>query len=70
MWRGIKCVTDYNKKNTQCPSDPSLPEVNSFYARFEASNNTTATRLTPVPDDLPLSVTAVEVRLTLQKKIR
>lgn len=68
MWWGIKCITDYNRKNVECPSDPSLPDaLNSFYARFEATNNTTATRLISVPDDLPPSVTATEVRFTLQK---
>lgn len=59
MWKGIKCITDYSKKNAQCPSDPLLTNaLNSFYACFKASNNTTTARLTPLPDGPQLSVTA------------
>ncbi|KAI3368067.1 hypothetical protein L3Q82_026889, partial [Scortum barcoo] len=36
MWRGIKCITDYNTRDAQCPRDPSLPDaLNNFYARFD-----------------------------------
>lgn len=67
MWRGIKCITDYNKTDAQCPYRPLPEALNSFYALFEASNTTTTSRFTPSPDDPPLSVTAAEVRMTLQR---
>ena len=52
MWRGIKCITYYNTKDAQCPSDPSLPDaLNNFYARFEDPNTSLGTRLTPSPED-------------------
>ncbi|KAI4903394.1 hypothetical protein NFI96_004727, partial [Prochilodus magdalenae] len=43
MWRGIQAVTNYKTPSHTCDSDASLPNVlNSFYARFEAQNCTTA----------------------------
>ena len=68
MWKGIKSITDYNRKRAECPSDPSLPDaLNIFYARFEASNTSTIARFKISPDDSPLSITSAEVRKTLQK---
>ena len=68
MWRGIRCITDYKKSDTQCPEDPALPDtLNAFFARFEASNTTTPSRLTPSPDDPPvITITTAEGRRTLQ----
>ena len=66
MWRGIKCITDYNIRGAQCPRDPSLPDaLNSFYARFNEPKTSPSNRLTPPPGEEPLSVTAAEVRRTL-----
>ncbi|KAI4896149.1 hypothetical protein NFI96_004230 [Prochilodus magdalenae] len=43
MWRGTQAVTNYKTPSHTCDSDASLPNVlNSFYARFEAQNCTTA----------------------------
>ncbi|KAI3374185.1 hypothetical protein L3Q82_006042 [Scortum barcoo] len=68
MWRGIKCITDYNTRDAQCPRDPSLPDaLNNFYARFDHPNTSPSTRFTPPPGEEPLRVTAAEVRRTLQR---
>lgn len=35
MWRGIKSITDYDKKGMECPRDPSFPNaLNSFLKNF------------------------------------
>ncbi|KAI3353618.1 hypothetical protein L3Q82_004814 [Scortum barcoo] len=61
MWRGIKCITDYNTRDAQCPRDPSLPDaLNNFYARFDDPNTSPSTRFTPPPGEEPLRVTAAE----------
>ncbi|KAI3358987.1 hypothetical protein L3Q82_015367 [Scortum barcoo] len=50
MWRGIKCITDYNTRDAQCPRDPSLPDaLNNFYARFD--DTSPSTRFTPPPGE-------------------
>ncbi|KAI3376028.1 hypothetical protein L3Q82_016561 [Scortum barcoo] len=69
MWRGIKCITDYNTRDAQCPRDPSLPDaLNNFYTPALMIRNTSpSTRFTPPPGEEPLSVTAAEVRRTLQR---
>ncbi|XP_029934293.1 protein NLRC3-like [Myripristis murdjan] len=67
MWKGIKCITDYNIRDAQCPRDPFLPDaLNHFYAHFEDPDTPPSTRLIPPPGDTPLSVTTAEVRKTLQ----
>lgn len=31
MWVGIKSITDYNRRDTECPRDPSVPDApNTF----------------------------------------
>uniref|UniRef100_A0A3B3H7K8 Reverse transcriptase domain-containing protein n=1 Tax=Oryzias latipes TaxID=8090 RepID=A0A3B3H7K8_ORYLA len=69
MWKGIKCITDYNTRDAQCPEDPSLPDaLNLFYSRFEDSNTAPpSTKLTIPPGEEPFSVTPAEVRRTLQR---
>ena len=68
MWRGIKSITDYNRKSAERPSDLSLPDaLNIFYACFEVSNTSTIARFKISPDDSPLSLTSAEVRKTLHK---
>ncbi|KAI3358026.1 hypothetical protein L3Q82_003047 [Scortum barcoo] len=67
MWRGIKCITDYNTRDAQCTRDPSLTRryaLNNFYASDD--------RPPPAPHQIrpgeePLRVTAAEVRRTLQR---
>lgn len=67
MRRGIKTITDYSKRDVDCTQDPSLQDaLNTFYARFEACNPSPSSRLTALPDELPLSVSAEDVRQTLQ----
>uniref|UniRef100_A0A3B3C219 Reverse transcriptase domain-containing protein n=1 Tax=Oryzias melastigma TaxID=30732 RepID=A0A3B3C219_ORYME len=67
MWKSIKCLTDYNVRDTQCPKDPSLPDaLNNFYARFEVPNSSPTPRITVQPDEAPIRVTAAEVRRTLK----
>ncbi|KAI3374202.1 hypothetical protein L3Q82_006057 [Scortum barcoo] len=63
MWRGIKCITDYNTRVTHNASGtPSLPDaLNNFYARFDDDPNTSpSTRFIPPPGEEPLRVTAAE----------
>ncbi|KAF0037932.1 hypothetical protein F2P81_010806 [Scophthalmus maximus] len=68
MWKGIKTITDFNKRDAECPVDPSLPDaLNTVYARFKAANNTPCSRLTLPPGELPLSVTTADVRRSLLK---
>ena len=50
------------KQSRELPSDTSLPgKLNSFYARFEASNPEACMRVSAVPDDcvIMLSVAVV-----------
>ncbi|KAI3377377.1 hypothetical protein L3Q82_008568, partial [Scortum barcoo] len=68
MWRGIKCITDYNTRHAQCPRDPSLPDaLNNFYARFD--DTSPSTRFTPPPGEgAPQGDRSRgEVRRTLQR---
>ena len=69
MWTGIRCITDDKKSDAQCPEDLALPDsLNPFFARFEASNTTTPSRLTPSPDETPVfTITTAVVRRTLQR---
>ncbi|KAI3354852.1 hypothetical protein L3Q82_004551 [Scortum barcoo] len=54
MWRGIKCITDYNTRDAQCPRDPSLPDaLNNFYARFDDDDTSPSTRFTPHQEKSP-----------------
>ncbi|KAF7646736.1 hypothetical protein LDENG_00183380 [Lucifuga dentata] len=67
MWKGIKTITDYSRRDAECPPDPSLPDaLNTFYAHFEATNSSSS-RLTDLPGALPLSVSAEDVKRTLQR---
>ncbi len=68
MWAGIKVITNYNSRDTECPRDPSLPDaLNSFYARFEALNTSPITRLAFSSYVLLPSVNIVDVRRSLLK---
>lgn len=66
MWKGIKSITAYSKRDAVCPQDPSLPDaLNTFYARFETANAPPFSGLTLHPGELPFSVSAEDVRRTL-----
>ncbi len=68
MWTGIKAMTDYNSRDTECPGDPSLLDaLNSLYARFEALNTSPSTKLAFSSDVLPPSVNILDVRRSLLK---
>ncbi len=68
MWKGIKCIMDYNTRDAQCPRDPSLPDaLNRFYARFEDPDTPPpCIRIIPPFDDTPFSVSTADVRRTLK----
>lgn len=68
MWKGIKSITNYKGRNTVYPRYPSLPDaLNTFYARFESCNSSVSTRLILTPGEPLLSVSAEDVRWTLQR---
>lgn len=69
MWRGNKCINNFNSSGVQCPRDPSLPcTLNSFFAHFEDPNTAPSTiKLNPPPGEVPRSVTSSTVRRTLQR---
>lgn len=67
MW-SLQGITNYTRRDAKCPRDLSLPEaLNTFYDRFEDSNTTPGSWLIPSPNELSLSVTATDVRRSLQK---
>lgn len=68
MWAGIKSITDYKRRDAECPRDLFLPyALNAFYARFEDSNTTTCTRLTIPLGEKPPIVTTEDVNRDLQR---
>ncbi|KAI3361850.1 hypothetical protein L3Q82_002181 [Scortum barcoo] len=54
MWRGIKCITDYNTRDAQCPRDPSLPDALSTTSTPALMTPSPSTRFTPPPGEEPL----------------
>ncbi|KAI3351327.1 hypothetical protein L3Q82_005622 [Scortum barcoo] len=70
MWRGIKCITDYNTRDAQCPRDPFSTRRSqqlSFDARFDDPNTSPAPDSPPHQEKSPSGVTAAELRRTLQR---
>ena len=66
LWKGIQAITDYKPAPRSCESDTTLlNNLNSFYARFDAQNNTQPQKTTPPPHDQPLHLTAASVKRTL-----
>lgn len=64
MWNGIKCIMDYDTRDTQCPRDPSLPEALN---RFKDPNMPPpSTRLSPPPGEETLKVSTAKMRRTLK----
>ncbi len=52
LWQGIQTITDYKPPPQTCESTiPLLNELNTFFARFEAQNSTTAQKTPPPPGD-------------------
>lgn len=42
MWKGVNCITSYNIRDAQRPTDLPLPDaLNTFYAHFEDPNTST-----------------------------
>lgn len=49
MWRAIKSMTDYTRRDAEYPREPSLPgALNTFHARLEESNTCPGSRPTPL----------------------
>jgi hypothetical protein len=56
------------KPSRELPNDASLPdELNSFYARFEASNTEPCMRAPAVPDDCVISLSIANVSKTFKQ---
>jgi len=48
LWQGIRTLTDYKLPPQTCDSNTSLlNNLNSFFAHFEAQNNTPVQKTTP-----------------------
>jgi len=72
LWQGLRTITDYRGRNHTVSADASLADdLNSFYARFEASNNTASGTVAEVSsiarDEHTLSVTEHDVRRALMR---
>ncbi|KAI3373176.1 hypothetical protein L3Q82_006371 [Scortum barcoo] len=69
MWRGIKCITDYNTREMHnAPGTPLYPTLSTTSTPcFDDPNTSPSTRFIPPPGEEPLRVTAAEVRRTLQR---
>lgn len=51
LWRGIQNITDYKPPPQTCDNSTSLlNQLNDFFARFEADNNTPAQKIPPPPN--------------------
>ncbi|KAM4603300.1 GTPase IMAP family member 8-like [Polymixia lowei] len=62
VWRGLCAITDYKGRNSSnAQSAASLPdELNTFYARFEASNTIPPVRLAEDQDNCTLTLTMTD----------
>ena len=50
LWQGIQSITDYKPASQTCDDNISLlNDLNSFYARFEATNHTSPQKTPPPP---------------------
>ncbi|KAJ8357469.1 hypothetical protein SKAU_G00202630 [Synaphobranchus kaupii] len=61
-WCGLRSITDYKgRKSSDAQPAASLPhELNTFYARFEASNTIPIVRLAEDQDDCTLSLSTAD----------
>ena len=63
LWKGIRTITDYKPAPQICDDNISLlNNLNSFFARFEATNNTSPKKTPPLPHDQVLCLSAASVK--------
>ncbi|KAL0195129.1 hypothetical protein M9458_008701, partial [Cirrhinus mrigala] len=68
LWRGIQTITDYKPPSQTCDSTISLlNELNTFFARFEVQNTTTAQKTPPPPGDQVMTLSPDSVRRSLSR---
>ncbi len=68
LWQGIQTITDYKPPPQTCDSTiPLLNELNTFFARFEAQNSTTAQKTPPPPSDQVMTLSPDSVRRSLSR---
>ena len=69
MWQGLQTIMDYKGKHScKLPRDMCLPdELNSFYARFKASNTEAFMRASAVPEDCVITLSVVDVSKTFKQ---
>ena len=66
LWQGIQTITDYKPASQTCDDNISLlNDLNSFFARFEATNNTSPQKTPPPPHDQVLCLSAESVKRAL-----
>ncbi|CDQ61191.1 unnamed protein product [Oncorhynchus mykiss] len=68
MWQGLQTITDYKGKPSCEPSsDVSHPdELNTFYARCEASNTESCMKEQGVPDNCMITHSINDVSKTFK----
>lgn len=70
MWKGIKNIINYSKRDVECPVDPSLPDaLNTIYARCEALMSSLRSRFSAPQDVSPFSVSTEDETRALQARI-
>ncbi|KAL0194797.1 hypothetical protein M9458_008369, partial [Cirrhinus mrigala] len=68
LWRGIQTITDHKPPPQTCDSTISLlNELNTFFARFEVQNSTTAQKTPPPPGDQVMTLSPDSVRRSLSR---
>jgi hypothetical protein len=69
LWQGLQTITHYKgEPSRELPGDASLPdEINTFYARFEASNTESCMRAPAVPDNCVITLAVANVSKTLKQ---
>uniref|UniRef100_A0A8C1LL36 Reverse transcriptase domain-containing protein n=1 Tax=Cyprinus carpio TaxID=7962 RepID=A0A8C1LL36_CYPCA len=68
LWQGIQTITDYKPPQRTCDSNISLlNELNTFFARFEAQNSSTAQKTPPPPSDQVMMLTPDSVRRSFSR---
>ncbi|KAL0149686.1 hypothetical protein M9458_054969 [Cirrhinus mrigala] len=68
LWRGIQTITDHKLPPQTCDSTISLlNELNTFFARFEVQNSTTAQKTPPPPGDQVMTLSPDNVRRSLSR---
>ena len=68
LWQGIQTITDYKPPQRTCDSNISLLNaLNTFFARFEAQNSSTAQKTPPPPSDQVMMLTPDSVRRSFSR---